>query len=167
MEHAVEPHRLARLDPEGHDVLNLEVDRVSNADAVPQAVVAYIDRRTLDAQHLSHQRSERCHRPAELSTEHLSKLLSLLIRRAIVDEHAETPVPLRHDLRRVGDQRHGPFPDVRPIDLTLADVEHERHATEVIGGAMVQGQVARTHQLAGTRLDVAALEVPRHRDPLL
>ena len=92
---------------------------------------------------------------------------ALPLRRAIVDEHAETPVPLRHDLRRVGDQRHGQTTDVCPVDLTLADVEHQRHATEVVGGAMVEGQVARTHQLAGTRLDVAALEVPRHRDPFV
>src|SRR4051812_46599756 len=28
MEHAVEPNRLARLDPEGHDVLDFEVDHV-------------------------------------------------------------------------------------------------------------------------------------------
>ena len=105
--------------------------------------------------------------PPSCPPKHLAELLGLLVRRAIVDEHAETPVPLRHDLRRVGDQRHRQPSDVRPVDLTLADVEHQRHATEVVGGAMVQGQVARTHQLAGTRLDIAALEVPRHRDPFL
>src|SRR4051812_9082628 len=35
MEHAVEPDRLARLDAERHDVLDLEVDPVPNAHAVP------------------------------------------------------------------------------------------------------------------------------------
>ena len=52
-----------------------------------------------------------------------------------------------------------------PSISSLADVEDERHATEVVGGAVVEGQVARAHQLARTRLDVAALEVPGHGRP--
>src|SRR5438067_6635010 len=39
VEHAVEPDRLAGLDAEGHDVLDLEVDAVADADAVPHSVV--------------------------------------------------------------------------------------------------------------------------------
>ena len=40
VEHAVEPDRPAGLDAERHDVLDLEVDRVADADAVTQPVVA-------------------------------------------------------------------------------------------------------------------------------
>ena len=39
MEHAVEADRPARLDAERDDVLDLEVDRVADPDAVPEAVV--------------------------------------------------------------------------------------------------------------------------------
>ena len=58
MEHAVEPDRLAGLDAERHDVLDLEVDRVADADAVPQPVVVDLDRRPLDAEHLAHERRQ-------------------------------------------------------------------------------------------------------------
>ena len=53
--------------------------------------------------------------------------------------------------------------DVGALDVTLADVEHQRHPTEVVGGAVVEREVARAHQLARTGLDVAALQVPGHR----
>src|SRR5690242_1397820 len=69
VEHALEPDRLAGLDAEGHDVLDLEVDHVPDADAVTQTVVAHVDRRALHAQHLAHERSQRAHRPAELAAE--------------------------------------------------------------------------------------------------
>ena len=62
----VEPDRLAGLDAERHDVLDLEVDRVADPDAVPQAVLAHLDRRPLDAEDLADERAERLHRPAEL-----------------------------------------------------------------------------------------------------
>src|SRR5919202_270933 len=78
-------------------------------------------------------------------------------------EHAEAPVALRHHLRCVGDRSDLQAADVGPIDLTLADVEDERHAAEVIGSAVVQGQVAGTHELARAGLDVAPLETPSHR----
>jgi hypothetical protein len=34
VEHAGESNRLARIDPERHDILDLELDRVTDADAV-------------------------------------------------------------------------------------------------------------------------------------
>src|SRR5215207_693088 len=43
MEDAAHPRRLARLDAERDDVLDLEVDRVADLDAVPQAVLADLD----------------------------------------------------------------------------------------------------------------------------
>ena len=45
MEHAGQADRLAGLDPEGNDVLDFEVDRAADADAVPHAVVDDLDRR--------------------------------------------------------------------------------------------------------------------------
>src|SRR5437660_3233647 len=44
VEHAGEAHGLVVLDAEGHDVLDLEVDRVADADAVAVPVVLDRDR---------------------------------------------------------------------------------------------------------------------------
>src|SRR5436190_9088183 len=55
VEHPGEPHRLTGLDAEGDDVLDLEVDHVAHPDAVQQAVVLDVDRRTLHAEHLPDQ----------------------------------------------------------------------------------------------------------------
>src|SRR6516225_9863945 len=49
--HADEPHRLAGLHAEGHDVLDLEVDRIADLDAVPQSVLLHLDCRPLDTEH--------------------------------------------------------------------------------------------------------------------
>src|SRR4051812_36914912 len=65
VEHALEAHRLARLHAERDDVLDLEVDRVADADAVLQAVVAEGDRGALHAEHLADERGQGAHRTAE------------------------------------------------------------------------------------------------------
>src|SRR5919106_3642307 len=70
MEDAGQTRRLARLDAERDNVLDLEVDRVADPDAVPEAVLADLDRRALDAEVLAHERREARHRPAELTAEH-------------------------------------------------------------------------------------------------
>jgi hypothetical protein len=62
-----------------------------------------LDLRALGSKVLAHERPKRLHRPAELTPEHGAELLRLLIGSSGVDEHAETPVPLGHHLRRVGD----------------------------------------------------------------
>src|SRR3954447_20084982 len=165
MEHAVEPDRLAPLDAEPHDVLDLEVDPVPDADTVPQPVVGHLDPSPLDAQDLTDERRQRGHRAPELPAEHLHQLLHLLVRSLLVDEQPELPVPLGHDLRRVRDGGHGEAADVGALDLSLADVEDQRHAAEVVGRAVIERQVARAHELARARLGVAALQVPRHREP--
>src|SRR4051794_38595540 len=69
VEHAVEPDRPSVLDPERHDVLDLEVDRIPDADAVQQTVVADLDGRPLDPDDLAHEGGERGHRAPELSAE--------------------------------------------------------------------------------------------------
>src|SRR3954469_2150402 len=55
VEDAAEPRRLARLHAERHDVLDLEVDRVADPDAVAQAVLVHLDRRALGAEVLRDQ----------------------------------------------------------------------------------------------------------------
>ena len=70
VEDAGQLRRLAGLDAERHDVLDLEVDRVADLDRVRQAVLAHLDRRALDAEVLADQRAERLHRAAERAGEH-------------------------------------------------------------------------------------------------
>src|SRR3954447_3154846 len=163
VEHAVEPNRPTGLDPEGDDVLDLELDRVPDADAVSQPVVVNLDGRPLDPDDLAHEGGERGHRAAEPAAEDVDQLVELFVRGSIVDEHPEPPVPVGHDLRGVDDRHHPAATDVGAVDLTLADGEGQGRPAEVVGGAMVEREVARAHQLARARLDVAALEVPCHR----
>src|SRR5262245_20544761 len=167
MEHPVEPHRLTGFDSERDDVLDFELDRVSDKDGVAQAVVVDVDCGSFDPEHLAHQGSKSAHRPAELPAEDLHELVELLVGGVAVDEDAEPPVPVRHDLRGVRDQRHLQTADVGALNLTLTDVEDEGHATEVVGRTVIEGQVARAHQLAGARLDVTSRQVPSHRPYLL
>src|SRR5262245_57882785 len=54
MARALDPHRLACRDAERDDVLDLEVDRVADADAVPEAFVDDLDRCPLDAEDFAH-----------------------------------------------------------------------------------------------------------------
>jgi hypothetical protein len=163
----VEPDRLPGLHPERHDVLDLEVDRVADPHAVPQAVVAELDRGALDADHLAHERSQRPHRPTELAAEDLDQLVELLVARLVVDVDPEPPVPLRHHLRGVGDEHDATAGHVGALHLTGTDVERQSHPAEVVRGPVVEREVARTHQLARAGLDVAAGQVPRHHDHLL
>src|SRR3954447_15659473 len=164
MEHALEPHRLARLDAERDDVLDLEVDPVPDADAVPHAVVLHDNRHALHAEQLADERCEPGHRAAELAAEHLNELVGLLLRRSVVDEHAHPPVALGHDLRSVGDQSDPGPTDVRALDIAFADVEDERDAAEVVGRPVIERQVAWAHQLTRAGLGVAAGQVPSHRE---
>ena len=63
---------------------------------------------------------------------------TLIVGRSFIDEYAEPPVPFGHDLRRVCDGSDLQPADVGALDLSLADVEDQGHATEVVGGAMVE-----------------------------
>src|SRR4051812_16734329 len=79
VEHPVELDRLAVLLAERDDVLDLEVDRVTDSDAVPQSVVDDLDRGSLDTEHLADQWSHSCHRSAQLPAEDPDQLLELLV----------------------------------------------------------------------------------------
>src|SRR5262245_49861478 len=76
-----EPRGLAGLDAERNDVLDLEVDRVADRDAVPQPLLANLDRRPLDAEVLPDEGPERRHRSAELAAEHRAELRGLFVAR--------------------------------------------------------------------------------------
>jgi hypothetical protein len=78
----------------------------------------------------------------------------------LVDEDAHPPVPLGHHLGGVGDHRDLQPGDVGALDLTLSNVEHEGDTTEVVRRTVIEREVARTHQLAAARLDVAAVQAP-------
>src|SRR3954470_18591864 len=56
VEHVLEPHWRTVLDAEGHDVLDLERDRVADPHAVEEAVVCEFDGRPLDAEYLPDER---------------------------------------------------------------------------------------------------------------
>ena len=132
---------------------------------MPQTVVTNLDGRSLDAEHLAHERGKRRHWASQLAAENSHQLVELLVRRTFVDEHPQTPVPVSHDLRRFRDGSHVESADVGAFDLTFANAEDERHSAEVVRGSVVERQVARAHELAGTRLHVAALEMPGHGRP--
>src|SRR3954451_7783981 len=165
VEHALEADRLPVLLPEGDDVLDLEVDGVADADAVSDAVVVDLDRRALDAHKLPHERRQPLHRSTQLAAEDLDELVRLLVGRLIVDEDAEPPVSVGHDLRRICDGDDLAARDVGTFDLALADLERERDAAVVVRGAVVEGRIAGTDQIAGARLDIAPLQAPGHSPP--
>src|SRR2546428_11985170 len=100
MEHAVEFDGVTVLDAERDDVLDLEVDRVADADAVADAVVIDLDRGALDAEHLADQRRGTRHRPPELAPEDLDELVPPPPPPVGVDERPELPVPPAPHLRR-------------------------------------------------------------------
>ena len=83
---------LTGLDPERHHVLDLEINRVTDPNRVPQAVLAHLDRSPLDTEVLAHERTQRLHRAAGRARKHPAELLGLLIRRRSIDEHAQPPV---------------------------------------------------------------------------
>src|SRR6478609_4807335 len=101
MEHASEPHRLTCLDPEGDDVLDLEVDHVVDSNGVQETIILDVDRSALYAEHLTDQRREPGHRSTQLTAEDLHQLVELFLGCPIVDEDADAPVTVGHHLRGV------------------------------------------------------------------
>jgi len=67
------------------------------------------------------------------------------------------------DLARVlPERRHLAPGNVDAFDRSLTDVEHESRTTEVVRRPVVEREVARAHQLAGTRFDVVPGQAPGH-----
>src|SRR3954452_4763142 len=162
VDHADESDRLPILGAEGDDVLDLEVDCVADLDAVAEAILDHLEWRPLDADDLADHRRRRLHRTALLAFEDGGELLHLIVIRALVDEQAETPVALGHELGGIGDRGDAQAGDVRALDLALLDVEDERDAAVVIGRTVVHRHVARAHEVARARLKVAPPHAPGH-----
>ena len=162
MEHPDNADRLAGFNAKRHDILDLEVHRVTDPHAVAQSVLSHLDRRALDAQNLTDQRRQRRHGPAKLSAENPEQLPSLLVGSLGVDEQAEAPVALRHHLRRVRDNCHDKPADVGSLHIALGHVEDEGDAAPVVIGAVREGKITRAHKLARARLEVGPLHIPRH-----
>src|SRR6185437_29241 len=165
MEDPDEPCRLSRLDAERHDVLDLEVDRVPDLDAVAETVLLDVDRGTLDSEALADERTERLHRAAELPAEDGAELRRLLVRGLRVDEDAEAPVSVGHHLGRIRDRSHLETAHVGALDLAVDDVEDQRHATAVVVGTERERCRARAHDLARAGLEIRSLETPGHCQP--
>src|SRR5687768_14962347 len=96
---ASDTRRRSGLDAEGHDILDLEIDRVADLHAVPKPILADLDRRSLDDEVLADERRETLQRATELDGEDDDEPLRLLLRGVLVDEDAELPVPVGHHLR--------------------------------------------------------------------
>src|SRR5919197_5913763 len=69
VEDAADPRRLAALDAERHHVFDLELDGVADLHAVPEALLLDLEKCSLGAEVLAHQRAESLHRSAELPAE--------------------------------------------------------------------------------------------------
>ncbi len=162
MEYAGEPRGLAGLHAERDDVLDLEVDRIADADAVAQSLFDDLDRRPFDAEHLADEGCEARHGATQLAAEHAGQLRHLLVGRAVVDEDPDAPVPLGHHLRCICNQRERAPAHVCALDLALANVEDERDAAVVVRRTVIEREVARAHELAGTGLEVGSLDAPGH-----
>src|SRR5581483_11183428 len=131
-------------------------------DRVIEAIVLDLDRRALNAQVLADEWAAGLHRTAERPREDRAELLDLLVRCGLVHDHAEAPVALAHDLRGLGDGHDLLAAHVDALDLALVDIEHERHAAIVIGGAERERGRAWTDHVARTALEVGPLDIPGH-----
>src|SRR5215467_7387361 len=79
MEHTLEADRLTGFHPERDDVLDIELNRVTDPNAVPQTVVADLNRRPLDPQDLAYEGSKRAHGSAQLPAKYFDQLIHLLV----------------------------------------------------------------------------------------
>ena len=157
MEHPDDPDRLACLDAERHDVLDFEVHRVADPHAVAQTVLSHFDRRALDARFSPISGASPAIGPPSAPLNTAASLSACSSDALSVDEQADAPVALRHDLRRVGDKRDNKPADVGSLHVARGDVEDERDAAPVVIGAVREGEVARAEKLARARLEVGPL----------
>src|SRR5947209_3086845 len=156
MKDAGEPGRLAVLDAEGDDVLDLDVDGVTDPHGVSEAVLAKFDRRPLDTQRLADETGERSHRPAHRAREDAAELLRLLVGGGRVDEQAETPVSLAHHLWRVGHGGDGEPADADSVDLAVLYVEDEHDPAAIERRAQREGRCAGADDIARAALEIRA-----------
>ena len=89
---------------------------------VAAAILVVGDTRLLHAEHLADQRPEHRRRPAELPGQDRSELLSLAVRRGVIQVDTDPPVALAHDRRRVQEQGETQAADIRTINLARLHV---------------------------------------------
>jgi hypothetical protein len=149
-----------------HEVLDLDLDLVTDPDAMAPAILDILDGGGLDAEHLADQRRQHGHRPAELAGEDRPELLGLLLGRGGVHEHPDPPVAIGHQRWGVGQDGHGQAADIDVLDPAVVDVEDQHHPASVVVGRHGQPRGgARAHHVAGAVLEVPALQLPRHQPP--
>jgi hypothetical protein len=96
---------------------------------------------------LADERGQTGHRAAELAAEDPHELVELRVARLLADEHPDRQLPCVMTFgvsAMIATLQAG---DVRAVDRSLADVEHESHPAEVVGCSVIERQVARAHQL--------------------
>ena len=99
------------------------------------------------------QRRQRCHRAAELTAEHATERLRLLLGRGLVHQHAQPPVALMHVLAALRHRRHGQIAHIHPVNRPRVDVKGQRRAAVVIVRAQRQRRGTRTHHLTRAVLE--------------
>ena len=151
------------LDAERDDVLDLEVDRVADADAVAQSVL-HAPRSARARRRAPRRRAARAPpsgRPAARRRPPPSfSICSSVASSSTNMPRRQLPSVMTFGVSAITATLQPA--DVRALDLTLADVEDERDAAVVVRRTVVERQVARAHEIAGARLEVAALEIPGH-----
>ena len=169
MEDADEPDGLARLDAEGDDVLDLEVDRVADLDAVASSPSSTTSNGARSTPSISPTSGANPAIGPPFCPPKTAVSFSICSSSACSSTNMprrQLPSVMTLGVSAIGDDLEAT--DVGALDLTLLDVEDEGDAAVVVGRAVVERHVARTHQVARARLDVAALQAPRHfRTPFL
>ena len=167
VEHAGEADRLAGLDAEGHDVLDLEVDRVPTRTPWrrPSSVSSIGARSTPSTSPTSGARPAIGPPSCPPKTFASLSACSSLARSSMNIPSRQLPSVITFGVSMIT-TAFSPA-DVGAVDLALAHVEGERRAAEVVRRAVVERQVARAHQLARAGLGIAALQAPGHPAPPL
>ena len=164
VEHPVEAGRLPGLDTEGDDVLDLEVDGISDPDAMADSVLHHLERRSLDPEHLADEGASPSIGPPICPP---NTALSFSIWSSLASSSTNMPSRQLPSVMTFGESTITadlPSADVRALDLAVANVEDERGTAIVVRRTVVERQIARAHEIAGARLEVAALQIPGHID---
>ena len=115
-----------------------------------------------DAEILPDERAQRGHRTAEFTAEHGLQLVRLFVGCLAIDDGAQPPIAVRHDLGCVGYDHHREPAHIGAVDVAIGYVEYERHSAAVVVGAVRQIEVARAKEFAGACFDVCSPQYPRH-----
>ncbi len=165
MEHVCQLNRIVTF--RGDEVLDANIDIVTDPDVVAAAVLAVSDGRLLHAEHFADQRPEHRGRPAELPGQEHAEPLGLAVGRGVIQVDAHPPVALVHDRRRVQEQGKAQAADVNAIDIARLDVIGEKRPAPVERRLRRQPRPGtRADRITRTRLKVRPVNPPCHGHPL-